>query len=194
MPLSIDQWKEEIGSVVSLIALLQISFYVHMMPKVVLKISFLYFLFFANSTLFHTFRKCSLIYVSFCAKLRLRMSQHEISWLFYTFIFINYLIWCSSLILLSGDIKNQSRSHFSPEQWFSVCHWNLNSIPAHNYAKLSLLSAYNLVHSFDIICLSETYLNSETPLNDARLELVGHDHLPFCSVLITFPRIKEECL
>ena len=42
---------------------------------------------------------------------------------------------------------------------------------------LNYLSAYNLVHSFDIICLSETYLNSETPPNDTRLELLGYNLL-----------------
>ena len=60
-------------------------------------------------------------------------------------------------------------------QCFSICQWNLNSITAHNFAKLSLLTAYNLVHSFDIICLSETYLNSETPPNDTRLELTDYN-------------------
>ena len=53
----------------------------------------------------------------------------------------------------------------------------LNSITVHNFAKLSLLIAYNLVHSFDIICLSERYLNSETPPNDTRLELPGYNLL-----------------
>ena len=48
-------------------------------------------------------------------------------------------------------------------------------ITAHNFAKLSLLTAYCLVHSFDIICLSGTYLNSETPPNDTRLELPGYN-------------------
>ena len=33
----------------------------------------------------------------------------------------------------------------------------------------------NLVHSFHIIYLSETYLNSETPPNDTRLELPGYN-------------------
>ena len=45
----------------------------------------------------------------------------------------------------------------------------------HNFAKLSLLTACNLVHSFDIICLSETYLSSETPPNDTRLELTDYN-------------------
>ena len=77
--------------------------------------------------------------------------------------------------MLSGDIKTNPGPTPSSGKCFSICHWNLNSITAHNFAKLSLLTAYNLVHSFDIICLSETYLNSETPLNDTGLKLPGYD-------------------
>ena len=120
-------------------------------------------------------RKCSLIWITFYAKLRLGTSRRAISSLFYVFILIYYLRWCSSLILLSGDIKTNPGPTPSSGQCFSICHWNLNSITAHNFAKLSLLTAYNLVHSFDIICLSETYLNSETPPNDTRLELPGYN-------------------
>ena len=43
---------------------------------------------------------------------------------------------------------------------------------AHNYDKLSLFTASNLV-----ICHSETYLNSETLPNDTRLELPGYNLL-----------------
>ena len=82
---------------------------------------------------------------------------------------------CKSLILLGGDIKTNPNPVSSSEQYFSICHWNLNSIAAHNYAKLSLLTAYNLVHSFDIICFSETYLKSETPSNDTCLELPSYN-------------------
>ena len=60
---------------------------------------------------------------------------------------------CKSLILLGGDIETNPDPVSSSEQYFSVCHWNLNSIAAHKYAKLSLFTAYNLLHSFDIICL-----------------------------------------
>ena len=45
----------------------------------------------------------------------------------------------------------------------------------YNYAKLSLPTVYSLVHSFDVICYSETYLNSETPPNNTRLELQGYN-------------------
>ena len=96
---------------------------------------------------------------------------------FYVFILIYCLRLCSSLILLSGDIETNPGPTPSSGQCFSICHWNLNSITAHNFAKLSLLTAYNLVHSFDIICLSETYLNSVTPTNDTRLELPGYNLL-----------------
>ena len=40
----------------------------------------------------------------------------------------------------------------------SCCHWNVNSIVAHN--KLSLTIAYNTVQKVDVIYISETYLNS----------------------------------
>ena len=53
-----------------------------------------------------------------------------------------------------------------------ICHWNLNSICAHNFAKLSLLRAYVSVHKFDVICLSETYLDSST--DDEILEISGY--------------------
>ena len=78
---------------------------------------------------------------------------------------------CKSLILLVGDIKTNPNPVSSSEQYFSICHWNLNSIAAW----LSLLTAYNLVHSFDITCLSETYLKSETPSNDTCLELPSYN-------------------
>ena len=77
--------------------------------------------------------------------------------------------------MLSGDIKTNSGPAPSYGKCFSIYHWNLNSITAHNLAKLSLLTAYNVLHSFDIICPSEMYLNSETPPNDTRLELPSYN-------------------
>ena len=76
------------------------------------------------------------------------------------------------MILLSGDIKTNPGPISSSGQCFSICHRNSNSTAAHNYDKLSLLTASNLV-----ICHSETYLNSETLPNDTRLELPGYNLL-----------------
>ena len=42
---------------------------------------------------------------------------------------------------------------------------------AHTFSKLSLLEAYNVEHKFDMICLSETFLDSSIPSNDERLNM-----------------------
>ena len=51
----------------------------------------------------------------------------------------------------------------------SFCYWNLNSIAAHNFSKLSLLEAYDIPRKLDMICLSETLLDSSIPSNYERL-------------------------
>ena len=43
------------------------------------------------------------------------------------------------------------------------------------YKNLSLLSAFISVCKLDIICLSETYLNSETYPNDENLEIPAYN-------------------
>ena len=86
------------------------------------------------------------------------------------------------LILSSGDVEIKPGPTRTPKASLSICHWNLNSISAHNYVKLSLLRAYLVFHKFDIICLSETYLNSSTLPDDDTLQISGYnlvrsDHL-----------------
>ena len=77
-----------------------------------------------------------------------------------------------------GDIDINPGPKHTSKASLSICHWNLNSISAHNSIKLSLLRAY---HKFDIICLSETYFNSSNSPDDETLEisrynLVRSDH------------------
>ena len=43
------------------------------------------------------------------------------------------------------------------------------------FTKVSLLLAYISVHKFDIICFSETYLNSEIPSDNKNLETPGYN-------------------
>ena len=59
------------------------------------------------------------------------------------------------------------------------------NISSPSYTKVSLLTAYNFIHNFDVICVSETFLNSETAANDPNLEIAGYnmycaDHLSNC--------------
>ena len=42
---------------------------------------------------------------------------------------------------------------------------------AHNYSKISLLTAYISIHNFDITSLSETYLTSNIDINDGNLKI-----------------------
>ena len=84
-------------------------------------------------------------------------------------------IWLSlTIIRLSGDIEENPGPKRNS---FSICHWNLNSITAHNYLKVSLLRAYISLHNFDVVCISETYLDSTTALDDENLHIAGYNLL-----------------
>ena len=54
----------------------------------------------------------------------------------------------------------------------------MNSISAHNNIKVSLLRAYISTHKFDVICISETYLDSDTSDDDDNLKIAGYNLIP----------------
>ena len=88
-----------------------------------------------------------------------------------------YTICCMFLLLLIcvGDIElNPGPRKNNTSYKFFFCHCNLNSMAAHNFSKLSLLEAYNVQHKFDMICLSETFLDSSIPTNDEKLNMKGY--------------------
>ena len=71
------------------------------------------------------------------------------------------------------EILNQTHDQRNlKKNSLSVCHWNLNSLSAHNFSKLTQMKAYMSVYKHDFICLSETYLDSSTP--DSLLEIDGY--------------------
>ena len=114
--------------------------------------------------------------------LGLKYNGHKISMKFFVwFLFLmgvslNSSLWLQILlVLLSGDVEINPGPKRTPKANLSICHWNLNSISAHNYVKLSLLRAYLAFHNFDIICLSETYLNSSNSPDDETLEIPGYN-------------------
>ena len=58
------------------------------------------------------------------------------------------------MLFACGDIElNPGPKKRSSCYDFSVCHWNLNSITAHDFAKIDLLQAYNTIKQYDMICL-----------------------------------------
>ena len=46
---------------------------------------------------------------------------------------------------------------------------------SHDFLKVKLLSAYNILHNFDIIRISESYLNSETVSNEYSLNIPSYN-------------------
>ena len=68
------------------------------------------------------------------------------------------------LLLTHGDTDSNPGPKHRTSNYFSCCHWNGNSILAHN--KLSLLLTYNTLYKFDVICISEIYLDKSAD-NDA---------------------------
>ena len=88
-----------------------------------------------------------------------------------------FLIFCVLIVLMiCGDIKlNPGPKNDKSCGNFSLCHQNLNSISTHDFSKLSLFEAYNTHHIYDIIFLSETYLDSSVPYDDPMLNLSGYE-------------------
>ena len=78
-------------------------------------------------------------------------SLHKIVFLTVAVISTDNLWHVFYLIKLSGDIKENSGPKLSSSQKRSICHWNLNSIAAHNFTKVSLLIAHNSIHKYDIM-------------------------------------------
>ena len=91
---------------------------------------------------------------------------------------ILFLLYIKISLYCCGDIEINPGPKRSS---LTFCHWNLNGIAAHEFIKVSLLQAYITERHFDIICLSETFLNSSLDSEDDRLKieeynLIRSDH------------------
>ena len=82
-----------------------------------------------------------------------------------TYIFF-LLQWHGDIELNLGPQKLKTKS-------LLVCHWDLNSLSAHNFSKRTQLKAYISIYKHDFICLSKTYLDSTIP--DSLLEIDGYN-------------------
>ena len=80
------------------------------------------------------------------------------------------------MLFACGDIElNPGPKKRSSCYDFSVCHWNLNSITAHDFAKIDLLQAYNTIKQYDMICLSESYLDASVSSGNYNLNINGNN-------------------
>ena len=99
----------------------------------------------------------------------LLLFYHYLQGVYITVITLQYIF---VLLLCHGDIEPNPGPKKLKKNSLSVCHWNLNSLSAHNFSKLTQLKAYISMYKHDFICLSETYLDSSTP--DRLLEIDGY--------------------
>ena len=100
--------------------------------------------------------------------------------IYFSFIFFSVILICVAYLFsitlinhfwlynvfmkLCGDVEESQGPKPNSNQNFSICHWNLKIISAHNYIKPSLLRAYLSTHKFGVICISENYLDSDSPI------------------------------
>ena len=122
-----------------------------------------------------------LLYICLCSLFLSRESVLKITIKFCILIFLLFNIFqivfeclCSLLVMLSGGVEVSPGTKKKDRDCLSICYWNLNSISAYGYSKLFLLNLYNLLHKFDIICLSKTYLDSNTLLEDDNRKISGY--------------------
>ena len=78
------------------------------------------------------------------------------------------LIYCSDVESNPGP-KKQHR--------ISFCHWNLNGLAAHNSNEVSLLQAISVSKKYDLICLSETFLDPSIDSSYERTTIEGYNLL-----------------
>ena len=88
------------------------------------------------------------------------------------------------LILLTyGDIESNSGPRKRDSRYnFLVCHWNLKSMAAHNFEKINLLEAYNIINWIRMtqILRVTTYIESTTPImskDPVHVRILGNRYL-----------------
>ena len=79
---------------------------------------------------------------------------------------------CYRIILLSGDIETNPGPDL---RTLNFCSWNLNSICAYEFLRVSLLEAYNSVYDYDLIGIVETHL--DTSVDENKLAIDGYTSL-----------------
>jgi hypothetical protein len=58
------------------------------------------------------------------------------------------------------------------DDYFRIMHWNPNSISTLNFFRISLIQAYNAIHDFHLISISESALTKD--ITNEQIELPGY--------------------
>ena len=105
------------------------------------------------------------------------LKQQVVSILFFSAILLILFVFLYNLLKcwFSSDVEVNPRPNSKPNEALSICRWNLNSIFALNFAKFHLLKVYATVHKSDIICLSETYVDSNIAFNNDNVQISDYN-------------------
>ena len=90
------------------------------------------------------------------------------------FVFTFFVYLFSWMLFLSGDTETNPGKKSNLNNHSTIYHWNLNSLSAHNFAKVHLGKAYLAVQKIDIECFSGTYLKSSFPFYSEILYIPGY--------------------
>ena len=113
-------------------------------------------------------------YIIYNSKMITKFSGNIMQRYFFFFQVCFYLPYLRQYLLTCGDIESNPGPGNDSDHHLTICHWNLNGIASHNFLKVSLIEVFNSVTNFDIICISETFLDSTFLPNDPRLSLQGY--------------------
>ena len=78
---------------------------------------------------------------------------------------ILFTIKSAKFLSICGDVET------NPGDTFVFCLWNCNSLPAHNFERISLIENYISIHKVKMFALTETALSSKT--DDSAIEIPG---------------------
>ena len=115
---------------------------------------------------------------------RVNIYALNFSYIFQVLFFQSHFYFDNRLIELSRDVEENLELKSRPDKSFSIFQWNLNSITAYNF------------RNFDIIRLSETYLNSDISSDNENwvhreiMRVVWPDH-PSDDKEVVFPFILK---
>ena len=80
------------------------------------------------------------------------------------------------LLIICGDVE-QNRAPEKEKSHITFCHWNLDGLTAHNFITISLLETLAIAKDYDIICLTETFLDSSVENDDDQISIPGYNLL-----------------
>ena len=134
---------------------------------------------------------CTVLNTTFClSKLATGLMLH------WKAIFILSLLYLCFLQLLRGDVELNPGPRNTKNHLPSFCYWNLNSLPAHNFAKMLLLKAYNAMYISTIlyVCLKLILVRADHPNNVTRGGVCIYYKKSLPVRVINLPDLQEALL